>query len=462
MMKNKAFLLIILSAFLTAGLAQSALATPHVENISLKKQGEFVELTVYADGPFTFSHFIEEAKAGKPHRIVLDLKQCLHKLPQFNFRDLPTDIITAIRTSQYKINPDKVVRIVADVSRPVTYTMKQGEGRVTIVFSAPTEGEFSFWTAAPMDESEKIKLALTETETKVVDQPAAMPAHPEAEKRAKEEGKFNPPANTNVDTKPETGFSAAERQELKAKMAEILDEDSEKDKTEPNKKVQAPEKPVQKPKNLAATDDKKTATKTDGVKAPESVKAVESKKTDSDAKKVISDSQAVTPSEPIKAIEKQQPDQTPKPKKPGSTQDDQEENKPKDWESEKELRQNPDRPTKVKGSLAASFPQREVIRYQSFGRRDPFMPLIAENLAGYQNGEMPDVETMRLVGVLRGNYDKMVLLEDVEGYGYILENGDKVKNGYVIEIYSNKVLFQISEFGWSRTVALTMDVEEED
>ncbi|HEQ99023.1 MAG TPA: hypothetical protein ENO22_06760 [candidate division Zixibacteria bacterium] len=455
MMKNKAFLLIILSAFMTAGLAQSALATPHVENISLKKQGDFVELTVYSDGPFTFSHFIEEAKAGKPHRVVLDLKQCLHKLPQFNFRDLPTDIITAIRTSQYKINPDKVVRIVADVSRPVTYSLKQGEGRVTIVFSAPSEGEFSFWTAAPMDESEKIKLALTETETKVIDQPASMPAHPETEKTARAEGEFNPPSNTNVDSKPETGFSAAERQELKAKMAEILDEGSDKAGTEPDKKVQAPVKPSPQSGNLASADDKKTTTRTDGDKA------VKPEKPESGSRKVISDSQAVTPSEPVKVMEKQ-PDQTPEPKKPGSTQDDQEQNKPKDWESEKELRQNPTRPTKVKGSLAASFPQREVIRYQSFGRRDPFMPLVSENLKGFRDGEMPDVETLRLVGVLRGNYDKMVLLEDVEGYGYILQNGDKVRNGYVIEIYSNKVLFQISEFGWSRTVALTMELEDED
>ncbi|MBD3218594.1 MAG: hypothetical protein GF310_09985 [candidate division Zixibacteria bacterium] len=479
MMKNKAYLLIILSALLILGSAQTALAAPHIENVSLKKQGDFVELTIYADGPFTFSHFIEEAKAGKPYRVVLDLKQALHKLPQFNFRELPTDVITAIRTSQYKIKPDKVVRIVADVSRPVTYTLKQGEGRVTIVFAAPEEGEFQFWCAAPIDENEKIKLALTETETVTVDKPAKMPAHPEAERKAEDEGKFNPPSNTNkepeaskpsdgkADTKqktvksaPETGFSAAERQELKAKMAEIFENGGEhKEKAE--KEAEPPVKPAPEKKALASTGDKKSeSVKSEVKKNDESSKKVTPVSENADSKKALSDSQAITPSDPVKVIEDNEPDQAPQPKKPGSSEDDAEESKSKKWKSEKELRKNPTRPTKVKGSLAASFPKREVVKYRSYGRRDPFLPLVSKSLSGYQSGEMPDVETLRLVGVLQGNYENMALLEDMEGYGYILENGDDVKNGYVIEIYRDKILFQISEFGWSRTVALTMELED--
>jgi hypothetical protein len=451
MMNNKAIILMIISALLTAGLAQSAVATPHVENISLKKQGEFVELTVYADGPFTFSHFIEEAKAGKPDRIVLDMKQCLHKLPQFNFRDLPTSVITAIRTSQYTINPDKVVRIVADVSRSVTYTIKQGKDRITLVLAAPEEKEFQFWCAAPLSDAEKIKLALTETETQTVSQPSAVSANPDAEKKAREAGTFNPPPNANKETEvvkaPPTGLTSGEKQAIKERLAELTDESKDMEKGASAGKADMPQ--PAKPKAPGTPDNKSVEKKP----------AANAARDEEEPGKALTDSQAITPASPVKETGEQK-NETAAPRRPGDPVKQDAEDKPKDWESEKELRDNPQRPPKAKGSLAATFPKREVVRYRSYGRRDPFLPLVAKALSGYQNGEMPDIETLRLVGIINGYYVDMALLEDMEGYGYILETGDKVKNGYVIEIYQNKILFQISEFGWSRSVALTMDSEE--
>jgi hypothetical protein len=442
MMNNKAIMLVLISALLTAGLAQSALATPHVENISLKKQGEYVELTVYADGPFTFSHFIEEAKAGKPYRVVLDMKDCLHKLPQFNFRDLPTSVITAVRTSQYKIKPDKVVRIVADLSRSATYTIKQGQDRITLIFAAPEEKEFQFWCAAPLSEAEKIKLALTETKTETVNQPAAVSANPDAEQKARDAGTFNPPPSTNKETgsdlktpTPSTALTPKDKQDIKERLAELKTENEvSKDEASP----QNAEKPA--------------------VKNTKPVPANDIMKKEEDTPNALTDSQAIKPGNTIKGTGDKE---SKTPRRPGDPTNQDQDNKQKDWESEKDLRNNPERPPKSKGSLAASFPKREVVRYRSFGRRDPFMPLVAKALTGYQNGQLPDVETLRLVGILNGEYINMALLEDMEGYGYIMETGDKVKNGYVIEIYQNKILFQVSEFGWSRSVALTMDSEEE-
>lgn len=474
MMKSKAIMLVIISAFLTAGLAQTALATPHVENISLKKQGEFVELTVYADGPFTFSHSIEEAKAGKPYRVVLDMKQCLHKLPQFNFRDLPTNVITAIRTSQYEIKPDKVVRIVADISRTVTYTIKQGEDRVTLVFAAPEEKEFQFWCAAPLSDAEKIKLALTETKTEIVSKPAVVSANPESEKKARDAGTFNPPPNTNKETEkvaskpapynkspevvkaPPTGLSSGEKQVIKERLAELSTEGKEANKDVSVQKAETPQ--PAKPKAMADKENKANQ-KQPSVDESKPVPAKNAVKEEEESSKALSDSQAIKPVIQMKEAGDQE--NTVAPRRPGDPSNQDQDEKQKDWESEKELRNNPERPPKVKGSLAASFPKREVVRYRSYGRRDPFMPLVAKAISGFQNGELPDIETLRLVGVLNGDYSSMALLEDMEGYGYILETGDKVKNGYVIEIYQNKILFQISEFGWSRSVALTMESEEE-
>lgn len=461
-MRKMVISLAVISVLILAGSASTVTAAPHVENISLKKQGEFVELTVYADGPFTFTHFIEEAKAGKPYRVVLDMKECLHNLPQFNFRDLPTDVISSIRTSQYKIKPDKVVRIVADISRPVTYLVKQAEGSVTLVFAAPQEKEFSFWCAAPISDAEKIELALKETKSETVSAPHVVAAHPEMEEKAKQDGTFKPPAfplksetkdqtvvekpaevkpapvEKNVVSKKTDAFSADERQAIKQKLANRSDDEKWVDPVVAD--AVKSDEPVKEKK--AVIPEAKTEVKKQIVlPAPNNKSALTDSQPTAPAESKMMDKAASPVTEPIE--EKDDPAQQ------------------KLWKSEKELRKNPESPPKSKGSLASAFPKREVVRYRSFGRRDPFMPLVSKSLSGYHNGDIPDVETLRLVGVLQGEYNDMALLEDMEGYGYILQDGDKVKNGHVIQIYKDKVLFQISEFGWSRSVALTMDLDED-
>jgi Tfp pilus assembly protein PilP len=69
------------------------------------------------------------------------------------------------------------------------------------------------------------------------------------------------------------------------------------------------------------------------------------------------------------------------------------------------------------------------------------------------------VGTLRLVGVLKAPDGSAALLEDFEGYGYILKDGDQVKNGYVVQIGQDKIIFQIKEYGWSRTIALRLETE---
>jgi Tfp pilus assembly protein PilP len=128
-------------------------------------------------------------------------------------------------------------------------------------------------------------------------------------------------------------------------------------------------------------------------------------------------------------------------------------------EEDEEYRKNPDRPTKTTGTLADRFPKRKVIEYQSWGRRDPFSQLVDRSRAGYMPGEIPNVETLRLVGVLKAPDGSAALLEDYEGYGYILKDGDQVKNGYVVQIGQDKIIFQIKEYGWSRTIALRLETE---
>ena len=76
-------------------------------------------------------------------------------------------------------------------------------------------------------------------------------------------------------------------------------------------------------------------------------------------------------------------------------------------------------------------------------------------------GEIPlaSVDNLKLVGTLEDGSGYKALLEDDRGYGYLLNSGDRVKNGYVVNVFENKVFFQIEEYGWSRVISLELPAE---
>ncbi|MBD3333523.1 AMIN domain-containing protein [candidate division GN15 bacterium] len=124
------------------------------------------------------------------------------------------------------------------------------------------------------------------------------------------------------------------------------------------------------------------------------------------------------------------------------------------------FRRNPALSKKMKGTLVAEFPKRLVVKYRVQSSRDPFATLINEQRTHNNPVEqrIANVDGLRLVGVIEADDGaNRALFEDQEGYGYILKSGDKVRNGYVLRVESNRVYFQIFEYGWSRTVALKID-----
>jgi hypothetical protein len=124
------------------------------------------------------------------------------------------------------------------------------------------------------------------------------------------------------------------------------------------------------------------------------------------------------------------------------------------------FRRNPALSKKMKGTMVAEFPKRLVVKYRVQSSRDPFATLINEQRTHNNPVEqrIANVDGLRLVGVIEADDGaNRALFEDQEGYGYILKSGDKVRNGYVLRVESNRVYFQIFEYGWSRTVALKID-----
>ena len=134
--------------------------------------------------------------------------------------------------------------------------------------------------------------------------------------------------------------------------------------------------------------------------------------------------------------------------------------KKQDKKATSRFRRSPVKSKKIKGTMVAEFPKRLVIKYKAKRYRDPFETLINEN-KNYNNPverRVPNVEGLKLVGVIDSEGEgNRALFEDNTGYGYILKTGDKVRKGYVLRVDTDRVYFQIFEYGWSRTVSLTLE-----
>jgi hypothetical protein len=121
-----------------------------------------------------------------------------------------------------------------------------------------------------------------------------------------------------------------------------------------------------------------------------------------------------------------------------------------------------EKPTPKKESAGVKIEssyKREVVRYRTSGYNDPFMPLLGTVTAQLGAG-LPVLENLVLVGILEDIDGNRALLEDGDGNGYILMPNDKVKNGYLVSVTDTKAIFQITEYGWTRTVALELNLPE--
>ena len=457
----------VVGLFLLIPAVSSAVVT--VDNVSLKKQGEFTELTIYASDAVEVDHQIVEPGAGKPYRVVIDLKDAYHKLPRYNFKDLPSETITSIRTSQYSVKPEKVVRVVLDVKGRVTYKVKRDRGYVTLVIATPDDTEFPFWCAQPLTEAEKIQLALGTVprydQTDLVPEKAEAVVEPTATE-SEEEAIGEPVLVSTVvsgesDDGPKVPANAQEPQ------PEFSQEPERPAYDVPRTDEPAIERtglatailsqlPVQtETEEPAAEPEVKTSGKTEEAESVAPPRITTEIKGDASVKEMTDSAAKPEPATPDDDPGTDSDPADSKPKAPGSLPPKQKATQ----EEDDEYRKNPDRPTKTTGTLADRFPKRKIIEYQSWGKRDPFAQLVDKSRAGYMPGEIPNVETLRLVGVLKATDGSSALLEDFEGYGYILKDGDQVKNGYVVQIGQDKIIFQIKEYGWSRTIALRLETE---
>jgi len=98
--------------------------------------------------------------------------------------------------------------------------------------------------------------------------------------------------------------------------------------------------------------------------------------------------------------------------------------------------------------------------YQSYGKSDPFKTLVDGDYEQSSSGELVDANSAKLVGVMWGDDDQFALVEDGEGFGYILRVGDRVLNGRVVSIRKDRLTARLTLYGISNTVVLKLDKPE--
>jgi hypothetical protein len=60
------------------------------------------------------------------------------------------------------------------------------------------------------------------------------------------------------------------------------------------------------------------------------------------------------------------------------------------------------------------------------------------------------------VGILEDHNGFKALLENELGYGYILQTGDRIRNGSVVSVDKERIIFQIQEYGFTKNIALEL------
>ena len=139
--------LLVILVLLAAG--SVAYASPaRLVDIELNHDKGLAIATIHVDGAIRFVHETVEAKEGKPFRVLVDILQAEHHLPTKDFASLPECIIAQIRTSQYSVTPEKVVRIVFDLDAETVYRADSDSKTIKLYFTDKSAHRFNRWLAS--------------------------------------------------------------------------------------------------------------------------------------------------------------------------------------------------------------------------------------------------------------------------------------------------------------------------
>jgi type IV pilus assembly protein PilQ len=119
----------------------AAAASSPVTSISVVPAKGRTQIVIRVDSPFSVAHF----DLRGPARVVIDLWTARHTLERESYPGIDRGGVRAVHVQQ--LRPD-VVRIVAELERPVAYDIDEDEAEVRISFANP-QAPFDPWHSGP-------------------------------------------------------------------------------------------------------------------------------------------------------------------------------------------------------------------------------------------------------------------------------------------------------------------------
>lgn len=470
----KRFAVIFIIGLLLSGVQVMA---AQVTNVELSYQEGAVVARINVEGQIRFTHETEVPKNGRPDRVIVDILSATHELGGKKFLDLPACVVESIRSSQFAVTPEKIVRVVFDLKKSPLYKVDVQGNAIVLQFTDKEAHSFAKWSSRDYLAAEKkveapkvasaSKTPATKSSKQVWAETAARKNKAiESDRQTSLSGEDkSAPAPTK--TQP-SGFNQVLAQTAPAPVAKKAAPPAAKPAVKAAPKTDA--KANQATEAKPAASPKKSSSEKDLVPAP-LPKSPSSKTLAAETKPVAKPSAPAAKAqqapvtiakktEPAPAVKKSSSSSKAAPSK-GSPKVAQKSEKPASKsKSVSTSRFRRSASNKIKGTLVAEFPKRLVVKYNATHYRDPFKTLIDASRTQNDPVEqrIANVEGLKLVGIIESDgATNRALFEDKEGYGYMLKSGDKVRNGYVLRVETDRVYFQIFEYGWSRTVALKMD-----
>ncbi|MBD3162169.1 MAG: hypothetical protein GF346_07640 [Candidatus Eisenbacteria bacterium] len=98
----------------------------------------------------------------------------------------------------------------------------------------------------------------------------------------------------------------------------------------------------------------------------------------------------------------------------------------------------------------------EVYFYESLGRRDIFLSLVAETDGDGDANGVPSSGDVVVVGILWAENDRFALVETADGRSQILREGSRLGDGVVTTVLPDRIVVHVTRFGTSKNVTLPL------
>jgi hypothetical protein len=116
----------------------------------------------------------------------------------------------------------------------------------------------------------------------------------------------------------------------------------------------------------------------------------------------------------------------------------------------------PEVPADLGPAVSEEVFKRKRYTYRSMDRDDPFKSLVVETHGGADDDAMLDPTALKLVGIMVIDRERVALIEDARGFGYVVRVGDRVHRGRIVAIGEETLTIRHDLYGVSEAMTLSL------